>query len=172
MLFRSVSQSRYRQALKGACGFLPQAKANCSLSEIEGPWWILDAKIQRPEGYWGAYRLRIRAGGREIHLERPGGETKGIVSFRHLLKLPLGDCNIRLDWIEEGFPAQKILQKTCHIRGVSRVDQEKILTHSVDGQTDMTVMPKYGFWRHLEKRVRTQRKAMLEKIKKNERTAA
>jgi len=154
------------QALTRACGFMPQAKANCSLNEIEGPWWILDSKIQRPDGYWGTFGLRIRIGGREVHLERPGVDTKGIVSFRHLLKLPLGGCTIRMDWIEEGKSTQKILEKTCHIRGVSRVDQEKILTHPVDGQTDMTVMPKYGFWRHLEKRVRTQRKAMLEKIKK------
>jgi glycosyltransferase involved in cell wall biosynthesis len=154
------------QSLKRACGFQADFKANCSLTEIEGPWWILDAKIQRPAGFWGTYGLRIRIGGREVHLERPGVDTKGIVSFRHLLKLPLGDCTIRLDWIEEGMPTQKILQKTCHIRGVSRVDQEKILTHPVDGQTDMTVMPKYGFWRHWEKRARTKRKAMLEKIKK------
>lgn len=154
------------KALMRACGFMPQAKASCSLSEIEGPWWILDAKIQRPVTYWGACGLRIRIGGREVHQERPGAVAEGIASFRHLLKLPLGECTIRLDWIEEGMPMQKILHKACRVKGASVIDQEKILSHPVDGQTDMTVMPKYGFWRHLEKRVRTQRKAMLEKIKK------
>jgi len=153
-------------AFKGVCGFQPKGKTNCSLSEIEGPWWILDAKIQRPAGFWGTYGLRIRIGGREVHLERPGVDTKGVVSFRHLLKLPLGDCTIRLDWIEEGMPTQKILHKACHVKGASLINQEKILSHPVTGQADMTVIPKYGFWRNLEKGVRTQRKAMLEKIKK------
>jgi ADP-heptose:LPS heptosyltransferase len=160
------------QSLKRACGFQADFKTNCSLNEIEGPWWILESKIQRPDGYWGTFGLRIRIGGREVHLERQGTVAEEIVCFRHLLKLPLGDCTIRLDWIEEGMPTQKILQKTCHIRGVSRVDQEKILTHPVDGQTDMTVMPKYGFWRHLEKGVRNQRKAKLEEIKNNFNTAS
>jgi glycosyltransferase involved in cell wall biosynthesis len=154
------------QSLKRACGFQADFKTNCSLNEIEGPWWILESKIQRPDGHWGAFGLRIRIGGREVHLERPGVDTKGIVSFRHLLKLPLGECTIRLDWIEEGMTTQKILQKTCHIRGVSRVDQEKILTHSVDGQTDMTVMPKYGFWRGLEKKIRNHKKAIYAKFNK------
>jgi hypothetical protein len=110
--------------------------------------------------------LRIRIGGREVHLERPDADACGIVHFRHLLKLPIGNCIIRLDWIEEGASKQKIFHKGCRVRGGSRIDQEKILTHAVDGQTDMTAMPKYGIWRHLEKMVRTQRKAMLEKIKK------
>jgi len=154
------------QALTRACSFMPQAKASCSLTEIEGPWWILEAKIGRPDGHWGTFGLRVRIGGREVHLEKSGAVAEGIVSFRHLLKLPLGECPIRLDWIEEGMPMQKILYKECHVKGVSVIDQEKILSHPVDGQTDMTVMPKYGVWRHLEKRVRTQRKALLEKIKK------
>ena len=66
---------------------------------------------------------------------------------------------------------QKILGKTCHIRGVSRVEQEKILTHSVDGQTDMTVMPKYGFWRGLEKKIRNHRKVVSAKFNKKFRPA-
>ena len=76
----------------------------CSLNEIEGPWWILEAKIERPVGFWGACRLRIRVGGREVHLDRTDADPGGIVHLRHLLKLPIGDCTIRLDWIEEGIP--------------------------------------------------------------------
>ena len=159
------------QALTRACGFMPQAKANCSLIEIEGPWWILEAKIGRPDGYWGACGLRVRIGGREVYLERQGTVAEGIVSFRHLLKLPFGECTIRMDWIEEGMSTQKILEKTCHIKGVSRVDQEKILTHPVDGQTDMTVMPKYGFWRGLEKKIRNHRKVVSAKFNKKFRPA-
>ena len=154
------------QALTRACSFMPQAKTSCSLTEIEGPWWILEAKIGRPDGYWGACGLRVRIGGREVHLERSGIDTKGIVSFRHLLKLPLGVCTIRLDWIEEGMPMQKILYKECHVKGASLINQEKILSHPVTGQTDMTVMPKYGFWRGLEKKIRNRKKAISAKFNK------
>jgi glycosyltransferase involved in cell wall biosynthesis len=146
------------------CGFLTEA--NCSLTEIEGPWWILDAKIQRPADRWGTHGLRIRVGGREVHLERPDVDASGIAHFRHLLKLPMGDCTIRLDWIEEGMSTQQILQKECHVKGGSRIAQEKILAHPVDGQTDMTVMPKYGFWRQLEKKIRNYRKVISAKFNK------
>jgi len=154
------------KSLKRACGVLLHAKANCSLTEIEGPWWILDAKIQRSAGYWGACSLKIRVGSREVHLKRPGLVAEGIVIFRHLLKLPLGDCAIRLDWIEEGMPLQKILHKACRVKGTSRIDQEKILSHPVTGQTDMTVMPKYGFWRGLEKKIRNHKKWISAKFNK------
>ena len=107
--------------LAPASGFVAEARANCYLTEIEGSWWILHAKIQRPAGYWGAYRLRIRAGGRDVHLERPDADASGIVHFRHLLKLPMGDCAIRLDWIEEGMSTQKILQKEIRVKGGSRI---------------------------------------------------
>ena len=152
------------QALKGACGFLPQAKANCSLSEIEGPWWILDAEIQRPVGYWGGYHLRIRCGGREIFLDRPGIQSGSTVRLRHLLKLPFGPASLRLDWSEEGIGKNKIFETSCHVRKLPRIDQEKILAHPVDRQTDITVMPKFGYWRRLEKRIRNQRKAAFGRI--------
>jgi len=150
-----------KKAFKKSCGFQTKGKANCSLNVIEGPWWILEAKIERPDGYWGACGLRIRIGGREVHLDRTDAVAGGIVHLRHLLKLPIGENNIRLDWVDEGISSQKILEKTCHIKGVFRVDQEKILVHPVDGQTNMTLAPKYGLLRSMEKWARKRRKTIL-----------
>jgi hypothetical protein len=117
-------------------GFVAEAKANCYLTEIEGPWWILHAKIQRPAGHRGSGGLRIRIVGREVHLERPDADACGIVHFRHLLKLPIGNCIIRLDWIEEGASKQKSFTRDVALEEVPGFFRKKFLPiPSVDKRT-------------------------------------
>jgi hypothetical protein len=142
------------QALKRACGFQGKVKAEYFLTKTEGPWWILNVELQRPAGYYGWHRLRLRCGEREAYLEKPGTDSKGAVRFRHLLKLPSAYPNIRVVWVEEGWGSQR-----C--REISQINLSKFSASSIYGQTDMTIMPKTGFFRSAEKKIRKWRKGLL-----------
>ena len=149
------------KAFKRACGFKAKGTARCFLAKTEGPWWILNVEVQRPAGYYGRWRLRLRSGERETYLEKPGTESGGAVRFRHLLKLPSGHSNIRVDWEEEGWGLQEILNKTNRLVKVSQVEQSKFLASPINGQTDMSIIPKYGLFRSAEKKLRKWRKNLL-----------
>jgi hypothetical protein len=147
------------QACKKGCGFKAKVKAECFLTKTEGPWWILNVEVQRPAGYYGWHRLRLRSGERETYLEKPGTESAGAVRFRHLLKLPPGHSNIRVDWEEEGWGLQEILNKNNRLGKISQVEQSKFLASPINGQTDISIMPKYGLFRSSEKKFRRWRKS-------------
>ena len=141
-------------AFKRVCGFHDKVKAEYFLTETEGPWGILNVEVQRPAGYYGWHRLRLRCGEREAYLEKPGTDSRGAVRFRHLLKLPSAHPNIRVVWVEEGWGSQR-----C--REISQINQSKFSASSINGQTDITIMPKTGFFRSAEKKIRKWRKSLL-----------
>ena len=147
------------QAFKKGCEFKAKVKAECFLIKTDGPWWILNVEVQRPSGYYGWWRLRLRSGERETYLEKPGTDSAGAVRFRHLLKLPPNHSNIRIDWEEEGWGLQEILNKTNRLGKFSQVEQSKFLASPINGQTDMSIMPKYGLFRSAEKKFRRWRKS-------------